>query len=52
MQPTPSSSFSPSSRRRPATQIDLYHPFRSYIAFNCSERRAQNFEDNLQILTV
>ncbi|KAM1846818.1 hypothetical protein ACFX15_010638 [Malus domestica] len=30
------------------TQIDLYRPLRNYIAFNYSEREAQNLEDDLQ----
>ncbi|XP_062109971.1 vacuolar-sorting protein BRO1 [Humulus lupulus] len=32
------------------TQIDLYRPFRNYIAFNYSDREAQNLEDDLQTL--
>lgn len=32
------------------TQIDLYRPLRNYIAFNYSEREAQNLEDDLQTL--
>ncbi|KAI3730629.1 hypothetical protein L1987_61801 [Smallanthus sonchifolius] len=30
--------------------IDLYRPLRNYIAFNYSEREAQNLEDDLQTL--
>ncbi|KAG6579232.1 Vacuolar-sorting protein BRO1, partial [Cucurbita argyrosperma subsp. sororia] len=32
------------------TQLDLYRPLRNYIAFNYSERDAQNLEDDLQTL--
>ncbi|GMY09025.1 vacuolar-sorting protein BRO1 isoform X2 [Fagus crenata] len=32
------------------TSVDLYRPLRNYIAFNYSEREAQNLEDNLQTL--
>uniref|UniRef100_A0A2N9F9R0 BRO1 domain-containing protein n=1 Tax=Fagus sylvatica TaxID=28930 RepID=A0A2N9F9R0_FAGSY len=32
------------------TSVDLYHPLRNYIAFNYSEREAQNLEDDLQTL--
>ncbi|KAF4355073.1 hypothetical protein G4B88_004285 [Cannabis sativa] len=32
------------------TQIDLYRPLRNYIAFNYSDREAQNLEDDLQTL--
>lgn len=32
------------------TSIDLYRPLRNYIAFNYSEREAQNLEDDLQTL--
>lgn len=32
------------------TQIDLYRPLRNYIAFNYSEREAQNLEDDLLTL--
>ncbi|KAL0541907.1 hypothetical protein IC582_021988 [Cucumis melo] len=32
------------------TQIDLYRPLRNFIAFNYSERDAQNLEDDLQTL--
>ncbi|XP_024021584.1 vacuolar-sorting protein BRO1 [Morus notabilis] len=32
------------------TQIDLYRPLRNFIAFNYSEREAQNLDDDLQTL--
>ncbi|KAL5553360.1 hypothetical protein UlMin_040761 [Ulmus minor] len=32
------------------TQVDLYRPLRNYIAYNYSEREAQNLEDDLQTL--
>uniref|UniRef100_A0A2N9F970 BRO1 domain-containing protein n=1 Tax=Fagus sylvatica TaxID=28930 RepID=A0A2N9F970_FAGSY len=32
------------------TSVDLYRPLRNYIAFNYSEREAQNLEDDLQTL--
>lgn len=31
-------------------QVDLYRPLRNYIAFNYSEREAQNLEDDLETL--
>lgn len=32
------------------TSVDLYRPLRNFIAFNYSEREAQNLEDDLQTL--
>ena len=32
------------------TSVELYRPLRNYIAFNYSEREAQNLEDDLQTL--
>ncbi|KAG6715188.1 hypothetical protein I3842_05G238500 [Carya illinoinensis] len=32
------------------TSVDLYRPLRNYIAFNYSDREAQNLEDDLQTL--
>ncbi|XP_030514893.1 vacuolar-sorting protein BRO1 [Rhodamnia argentea] len=53
-----SSSSSPSSTtnimlaifEKKTASVDLYRPLRSYIAFNYSEREAQNLEDDLQTL--
>lgn len=53
----PPSSSSPSTTNimlaifeKKTTSVDLYRPIRSYIAFNYSEREAQNLEDDLQTL--
>ncbi|KAF8040347.1 hypothetical protein BT93_B2546 [Corymbia citriodora subsp. variegata] len=57
MSAPPSSSSSPSTTNimlaifeKKTTSVDLYRPLRSYIAFNYSEREAQNLEDDLQTL--
>ncbi|KAF3954863.1 hypothetical protein CMV_019853 [Castanea mollissima] len=54
---TPSASSSSSSSNimlaifeKKTTSVELYRPLRNYIAFNYSEREAQNLEDDLQTL--
>ncbi|XP_015941976.1 vacuolar-sorting protein BRO1 [Arachis duranensis] len=56
MAATPSSSAAGATNimlaifEKKTNSVDLYRPLRNYIAFNYSEREAQNLEDDLQTL--